>query len=93
MRADFINTPNEWGHVFHLSPEEEVTTVELFEATDSAIDDLPRLEMRLITLVDIEGVSWRMPRGRSGLAGHVLHVHSTGRGSTFRGALERYLMA
>jgi predicted DNA-binding protein (UPF0251 family) len=53
----FVDSPNDWGHVFRLAPEEELATVELYEVTDSAIDELPDIRMRLITLVDIEGVS------------------------------------
>lgn len=40
-----------------LQPEDDVATIELFGVTDSAIDNLPELDMRLITLVDIDGVS------------------------------------
>ena len=53
----FVDSPNDWGHVFRLAPEEEVATIELYGVTDSAIDELPDVGMRLITLVDTEGVS------------------------------------
>jgi DNA-directed RNA polymerase specialized sigma24 family protein len=53
----FVDSPNDWGHAFRLAPEEEVATIELYGVTDSAIDELPDVGMRLITLVDIEGVS------------------------------------
>jgi DNA-directed RNA polymerase specialized sigma24 family protein len=53
----FVDSPNDWGHVFRLAPEEEVEGIELYGVTDSAIDELPDVGMRLITLVDIEGVS------------------------------------
>lgn len=53
----FIESPNAWGHTLRLQPEDDVATIELFGVTDSAIDNLPELDMRLITLVDIDGVS------------------------------------
>ena len=53
----FVDSPNDWGHVFRLAPEEEVATIELYGVTDSAIDELPDVGMRLVTLVDTAGVS------------------------------------
>lgn len=53
----FVDSPNDWGHVRRLAPEEEAATIELYGIADSAVDELPDLGMRLITLVDIEGVA------------------------------------
>ena len=52
----FVDSPNAWGQAFRLAPEDDVATIELFGVTDSAIDELPEAGMRLITLVDIDGV-------------------------------------
>ena len=69
----FIESPNAWGHTLRLHPEDDVATIELFGVTDSAIDNLPELDMRLITLVDIDGVSLEQaaarPRRQEGASG------------------------
>jgi DNA-directed RNA polymerase specialized sigma24 family protein len=87
----FVETPNAWGHVSHFGPDEEAATIELFEVTDSAIDGLPEVERRLITLVDIESVPLEdaaralrvgKERAAQGLNNARIHV---------RGAIDEYL--
>jgi DNA-directed RNA polymerase specialized sigma24 family protein len=52
----FLDSPNDWGHVARLAPEDEVATIELYGITDAALDDLSATGRRLLTLVDVEGV-------------------------------------
>ena len=87
----FVETPNAWGHVSHFGPDEEAATIELFEVTDSAIDDLPEVERRLITLVDIESVplddaarALRVGKERAAQALNNARIH-------VRGAIDEYL--
>lgn len=87
----FVDSPNAWGQAFRLAPEDEVATIELFEVTDSAIDELPETGMRLITLVDIEGVSLddaaralRVSNARGAQALNRARIH-------VRGAIDDYL--
>jgi DNA-directed RNA polymerase specialized sigma24 family protein len=88
----FVDSPNAWGQAFRLAPEEDVATIELFGVTDSAIDELPEAGMRLITLVDIEGVSLddaaralRVSKTRGAQALNSARIH-------VRGAIDDYLM-
>jgi DNA-directed RNA polymerase specialized sigma24 family protein len=74
-----------------LAPEDDVATIELFGVTDSAIDELPEAGMRLITLVDIEGVSLddaaralRVSKARGAQALNSARIH-------VRGAIDDYL--
>jgi DNA-directed RNA polymerase specialized sigma24 family protein len=87
----FVDSPNAWGQAFRLAPEDDVTTIELFGVTDSAIDELPEAGMRLITLVDIEGVSLddaaralRVNKARAAQALNSARIH-------VRGAIDNYL--
>lgn len=87
----FVDSPNAWGQAFRLAPEDDVATIELFGVTDSAIDELPEAGMRLITLVDIEGVSLDN-------AARALRVSKTGAAQALnnarihvRGAIDNYL--
>ncbi|MGH8952579.1 MAG: hypothetical protein ACRDX9_14300 [Acidimicrobiia bacterium] len=87
----FVDSPNAWGQAFRLAPEEDVATIELFGVTDSAIDELPEAGMRLITLVDIEGVSLddaaralRVSKARGAQALNSARIH-------VRGAIDDYL--
>jgi DNA-directed RNA polymerase specialized sigma24 family protein len=87
----FVDSPNAWGDVLHLAPEDEVATIELFEVTDSAIDELPELQRRLITLVDIEGVTFadaaralHVGKKRAAQALNRARIH-------VRGAIDNYL--
>jgi DNA-directed RNA polymerase specialized sigma24 family protein len=89
----FVDSPNDWGHVFRLAPEEEVATIELYGVTDSAIDQLPDLGMRLITLVDIEGVSLEdAARGLRVSKERAAQELNSGR-IHVRGAIDNYLSA
>jgi DNA-directed RNA polymerase specialized sigma24 family protein len=54
----FVDTPNVWGYVFHMGPDDEVAASELIEVADEAIRHLPGVEKRLITLVDLDRVSF-----------------------------------
>lgn len=87
----FVDSPNAWGQAFRLAPEDDVATIELFGVTDSAIDELPEAGMRLITLVDIEGVSLddaaralRVSKTRAAQALNSARIH-------VRGAIDNYL--
>jgi len=87
----FVDSPNAWGQAFRLAPEDDVATIELFGVTDSAIDELPEAGMRLITLVDIEGVSLddaaralRVSKARGAQALNSARIH-------VRGAIDDYL--
>jgi len=87
----FVDSPNAWGQALRLAPEEDVATIELFGVTDSAIDELPEAGMRLITLVDIEGVSLdnaaralRVSKTRAAQALNGARIH-------VRGAIDNYL--
>jgi DNA-directed RNA polymerase specialized sigma24 family protein len=87
----FVDSPNAWGQAFRLAPEDDVATIELFGVTDSAIDELPEAGMRLITLVDIEGVSLdnaaralRVSKTRAAQALNSARIH-------VRGAIDSYL--
>ena len=89
----FVDSPNAWGQAFRLAPEDDVATIELFGVTDSAIDELPEAGMRLITLVDIEGVSLdnaalalRVSKARAAQALNSARIH-------VRGAIDNYLKA
>jgi DNA-directed RNA polymerase specialized sigma24 family protein len=87
----FVESPNVWGHVFHFGPDEEAATIELFEVTDAAIDELPEVERRLITLVDVDSVpledaarALRVDGERAALALNKARIH-------VRGAIDQYL--
>ena len=74
-----------------MAPEDDVATIELFGVTNSAIDELPEAGMRLITLVDIEGVSLddaaralRVSKARAAQALNSARIH-------VRGAIDNYL--
>ena len=89
----FIDSPNAWGQALRLAPEDDVATIELFGVTDSAIDELPEAGMRLIILVDIEGVSLdnaaralRVSKTRAAQALNNARIH-------VRGAIDNYLKA
>jgi len=59
----FIESPNAWGHTLRLHPEDDVATIELFGVTDSAVDNLPELDMRLISHSWTSTAShWNRPR-------------------------------
>jgi DNA-directed RNA polymerase specialized sigma24 family protein len=87
----FVESPNAWGHVSHFGPDEEAATIELFDVTDSAIDELPEVERRLITLVDVESVpledaatALRVGKVRAAQALNNARIH-------VRGAIDEYL--
>jgi DNA-directed RNA polymerase specialized sigma24 family protein len=87
----FIDSPNVWGHIVPLAPEDEVATIELIEVAHSAVSALPDVPMRLITLVDIENVPFedaaralRVPKAAAARALNEARIH-------VRGSVDNYL--
>ena len=73
------------------TPGDRRFAIELFGVTDTAIDELPEAGMRLITLVDIEGISLddaaralRVSKARAAKALNSARIH-------VRGAIDDYL--
>ena len=54
----FVDAPNVWGHVLHNAPDDHVAASETIEVADAAINELPAVEGRMITLVDVEHVAF-----------------------------------
>jgi len=87
----FIDSPNVWGHMVPLAPEDEVATIELIEVAHSAVSALPDVPMRLITLVDIENVPFEdaaralhVPKAAAARALNEARIH-------VRGSVDNYL--
>lgn len=87
----FVDSPNDWGNRIRLVPEDEIATIELYGVTDSAIDELTDVGMRLITLVDVEGVPLEVAaRALRVSKEHAAQELNSGR-IHVRGAIDNYL--
>jgi DNA-directed RNA polymerase specialized sigma24 family protein len=87
----FVDSPNAWGHEFRLGPEDELATIELLEVADSAVEGLPDVEKRLITLVDVENVSLAEAAKALGVGENRAAQSLNSARIHVRGALDHYL--
>ena len=87
----FLESPNAWGDSHLLSPEDDVTTDELYSVVDGALHGLNSFDAAVVALVDVEGVSRdRAAQQLNRSADDVGAALNRGR-NHIRGALDGYL--